>query len=331
MMKHKRQSAATIALLAAIILLVVKFWAFKMTGSQAVFSDAMESIVNVLAAISLLLLLRIASKPADEDHPYGHGKAEFFSSAFEGGLITFASVLIIYESLSTFINGHTVKDLEAGLLVVLAAGLANMALGFYLLRRGKKLKSLALEASGRHVMSDFWTSVGVVVSLGLVKMTGWIWLDSVVAFALGTLLAYTGLKLLIQSTKVLMDAEDLPLLRHILSLFSEHRRPGIIRVHYTRVIRSGHYHHIDAHVVVPEFWSVETSHKETDVFEKSFLKDYEYDGEIHFHVDPCRRAYCRACDYPNCPVRQEAFKQKIEFTLEELRSPTEPAEFIKKK
>lgn len=330
-MKDKRLLAANLALVAAITLLALKFWAYKLTGSQAVFSDAMESIVNVVAALSLIILLRIASKPADQDHPYGHGKAEFFSSAFEGGLITFAAILIVVEAVGALIYGNSVQELDYGMLIIVGAGAANLLLGHYLRTVGKRLKSAALVASGDHVISDFWTSTGVIVALVLVKITGLLWIDSATALALGLYLGRTGLGLLKESTEALMDAENTTLLRHILSLFSRHRTPGIIRIHYTRVIRSGHFHHIDAHVVVPEFWEVKQSHDETGAFEKSFIEDYEYDGEIHFHVDPCRRAYCRACDYPNCPIRQEPFKEKIQFTIDELRSPIEPEEFREKK
>jgi cation diffusion facilitator family transporter len=325
--KSKSFNAANLTLVVSIVLLAMKFAAFKLTGSQAVFSDAMESIVNVLAAVSLIILIRIAAKPADEDHPYGHGKAEFFSSAFEGGLITFAALLIVAEAIGALIRGNTLQQLETGLLIVVGAAIVNLLLGLFLIRRGRALKSLALEASGQHVLSDFWTSAGAVTALVVVHFTGWIWLDATVALLLGFYLGRTGLILLKQSTEALMDAESTSLLRHILELFTRHRTPGIIRIHHTRVMRSGRYHHIDAHVVVPEFWDVNHAHIETGSFEQKIIQDYEYEGEIHFHVDPCRQAYCRACDYPQCPVRQEEFKEKILFTIEELRSPWEPEEF----
>jgi cation diffusion facilitator family transporter len=327
MQKQQRLTAATISLFVAVLILALKFWAYHVTGSQAVFSDAMESIVNVIAALSLISLLKIASKPADEDHPYGHGKAEFFSSAFEGGLITFAAFLIVAQAVGALISGNTLLQLEVGIIIVLGAGVANLLLGLYLVSVGKRLKSLALVASGKHVISDFWTSAGTVVALVLVHLTGWVWLDATAALLLGGYLGRTGFQLLRESTEALMDAENTTLLRHILELFSRHRTPGIIRIHYTRVIRSGRYHHIDAHVVVPEFWEVQKAHEETNTFEQSVIQDYEYDGEIHFHVDPCRRAYCRACDLPSCPVRQEPFREKIQFTIEELRSPVEPEAF----
>lgn len=327
MPRNKRLFAANLALAVAIILLGLKFWAFKLTGSQAVFSDAMESIVNVVAALSLLILLRVAAKPADEDHPYGHGKAEYFSSAFEGGLITFAALMIVVEAVGALVSGGQLRELESGLFIVAGAGAANLALGWYLLRLGRKLGSLAIQASGLHILSDFWTSAGVLAALVAVHLTGVLWLDPLAALVVGLLLGRTGFSLLKESTGALMDAEDMSLLRRILELFTRHRSPGIIRIHHTRVIRSGSYHHIDAHVVVPEFWDVMRAHEETDEFERKFIHDYEYDGEIHFHVDPCRRAYCRACDYPNCPVRREPFKEKILFTIEELRSPIEPDQF----
>lgn len=315
-----------ISLIVSTLLLVVKFVAYYLTSSQAILSDALESIVNVSAATLALFIIHISSKPADRDHPYGHGKAEFFSSAFEGALISFAAVMIFIESIQAIISKKQIERIDAGLILIIGAGVANALLGAFLVRMGKRHHSAALVASGRHVLSDFYTSVAVIVGLFLVRMTGISWLDPAAALVVGLVLAWTGFQLIRESIHSLMDAEDTSLIESLGAHFTAARRSGIIRIHYTRVIRSGNYHHIDAHVVVPEFWDVLTAHAETNSFEAAVLADYSHAGEIHFHIDPCRRVYCHSCDLAACPVRREPFQQVIPFTFAELTSPTEPEE-----
>jgi len=317
-----------LTLIVGSLVLGIKFWAYQITGSQAVFSDALESIINVITALTLLMTLIIASKPADEDHPYGHGKVEYFSAAFEGGLISFAAVLIFIEAGRALFQGKTLSHLTQGQNIILVATVLNLLMGLYLRWLGKKKKSLALQASGQHLLSDVWTSVAVIAALFFVGFTGQTWIDPVFAILAAIYLAWSGIDLLLKSTSGLMDAEDEGVLEHVRDLFMKNIVPGIIRIHYTRVMRSGSYHHIDSHVVVPEFWDVKKAHDFTDDFERSFLSDYEFDGEIHFHVDPCHKAYCRVCDLQNCPIRQEPFQERIPFTLEELKSPLEPEEFL---
>ena len=166
-----------------------------------------------------------------------------------------------------------------------------------------------------------------MVGLGLVLLTGITWLDPAIAIAVAVHLGWIGFKIVKGSTAALMDAEDRDLLETIRATFTKYMAPGIIRIHYTRVIRSGRHHHIDAHVVVPEFWSIDRAHEETNYFEHQVMNDYPFEGEIHFHLDPCRRAYCAVCSLPGCQVRQEPFKAEIPHSLEELTSPTEPRGF----
>jgi cation diffusion facilitator family transporter len=322
-----QRKAAGLSLVVGLALLILKFWAFRVTGSQAVFSDAMESIVNVVAAIFALIVVVIAARPADKDHPYGHGKLEFFSAAFEGGLIAFAAVLICFQAGEALLTGRPLNELNFGVTVVLGAGLVNLLLGLLLLRSGRQVKSPALVASGHHVISDFWTSAGAAAGLVLVSLTGWDWIDPAVALLLGLFLASTGIRLVRRSVGGLLDEEDREILGTLVDLIERDRNEGIIQVHYCRVIRSGRYHHIDAHVVVPEFWDVARAHQETKDFERRLIEDYPYDGELHFHVDPCRHAYCRVCEVQNCPIRQQAFEGRRAPTIDEITSPHEPSQF----
>src|SRR4030095_7939678 len=164
--------AAIVSLVVASLLLAVKYAAYQMTGSAAILSDALESIANVVAALFAVGVLIFAGRPADRNHPYGHGKMEFFSAVFEGGLITFAAVLIVWKSVLDLLAGPRLRALEIGIALTVAAGLVNAALGWFLLRTGRRVHSITLVADGKHVLSDFWTTVGVVVGLGLVPLTG---------------------------------------------------------------------------------------------------------------------------------------------------------------
>lgn len=321
--------AAYISFLTGIALLVLKFWAFRVTNSQGVFSDAMESIVNVVAAGLAIIVVIIAAKPADKDHPYGHGKVEYFSAAFEGGMIAFASVLICVEAVQALLGHQSLQEINFGLAVVVGAGLVNLVLGLFLVHSGKKSQSVALVASGQHVISDFWTSAGVAVGLLLVQITGLKWLDAASALVVGIFLGYTGIILVRRSIGGLLDEEDREVLRNLLKIMEKDRTEGIIQLHHCRIIRAGRYHHIDAHAVVPEFWDVAQAHTNTSIFESKIIEEYPYQGELHLHVDPCRRAYCSVCDVENCPIRTEPFRARRLLSLEELTDPQEPSQFLK--
>lgn len=324
-----RNKAAWISLLASIFVFLMKVGAYYMTESTAVLSDALESTVNVVAAIVALIVIRIASKPADEDHPYGHGKVEYFSAAFEGGLIFFAALMIIREAIDSLWKGENPRQLESGVLVVGLAAIFNLILGIYLKRTGKKQNSEALKASGAHVISDVWTTVGVIVGLVLMLATGLKWIDPVIAIIVGLNLAYEGYKIVRKSGGGLVDEVDVEVLSDLCASLQKNRVSGVIDVHHLRTIRSGGFHHVDAHLVIPEYWNISHAHNVCDDFESSVVRDYAFDGEIAFHLDPCKRAYCRHCKMEDCPIRRHAFETQPPFTVESIIGGpqiTEPVE-----
>jgi cation diffusion facilitator family transporter len=325
---HLALRAAKISLLVSVLLLGLKLWAYEITDSEAIFSDAMETIVNVVASGLAIIVLNVAHKPADEKHPYGHGKVEFFSAAFEGGLIAFASVMICVNAANSFVGSGRVEAIGLGLAVTIFAGFANAALGYYLLRVGKKHLSETLQASGQHVLSDFWTSLGVTVGLVLVRLTGIHRFDSAIALVVGLYLGWTGIVLVRRSIGGLLDAEDRDIITNLAAVFEKVRTAEMIQLHHVRVMRSGRYHHIDAHAVVPEFWNVAEAHDQTDLFENRLIREYAHPGELHLHVDPCRRVYCRVCEVSSCPIRVQAFEKRIAISLDEFISPEEPNEFL---
>jgi len=311
--------AGVISLVVGVALLGVKYFAYLETHSAAVLSDALESIINVVAAVFSLGGIVFAGRPADTDHPYGHGKIEYFSAVFEGGLIAFAAVAIGWYAIEDLVRGAEVGAVELGVLITTGAGLVNAGLGWHLVRTGRRVDSIALVADGQHVLSDFWTSAGVVLGLVLVRVTGLAWLDPVTALVVAVNLARTGIGLVRQAAGGLLDEEDTALIERLVAAFDAYRRPGIIRVHRLRAIRAGRFAHVDAHVIVPEFWSVEQAHDEIDAFEERVLDACEVEGEMVFHTDPCWRALCRMCEMPECPVRAAPFERRPRFSVEEAR------------
>ena len=319
--RRTRIRAGLISFVVSGVLLAAKYQAYRLTESTAILSDALESIVNVVAAIFAVGGLVFAGRPADRNHPYGHGKIEFFSAAFEGGLIAFAAVLILYEVALGFLFGVRVHDLDIGLLIVLGAGLVNLLLGWFLVRTGRRHESLTLVADGQHVLSDFWTSVGVVVGLLLVRLTGIEWLDPLVAGVVALNLLWTGYRLVRHAAGGLLDEEDTPLLHRLTAVLGGHVGQGVIRVHHLRAMRAGRFHHVDAHLVVPEFWTVERAHQLAEDLAARVIRDLGVRGEIAFHTDPCHRVYCGMCDLPDCPVRREPFRSRPPLTVEEAVQP----------
>jgi cation diffusion facilitator family transporter len=308
--------------------MAAKFYGYWITGSAAVLSDALESVVNIVAAGFALWVVHIAGRPADRSHPYGHGKLEYFSAVFEGGLITIAAVIILYEAVMSWIRGPELRQLDVGLIIVFSAGVGNALLGWFLLYMGRKTQSITLTADGQHVLADFWTSLGVVIGLLLVRFTGLAWLDSVVALIVGILLARTGTRLVRRAAGGLLDEEDPVLLRHIVETFNRTAHPGIIRIHHLRAIRGGSEVHVDAHLVVPEFWAVEEAHDVMERFERTMVEELGVHGEILFHTDPCRRAYCPACDVESCPVRRAPHDTRVPVTVSEAIRPDPPTTFL---
>lgn len=319
--QRRHTGIALLSLVVAIALMAVKFWAYALTGSQAIFSDALESIVNVVAAAFALGIVSYAGRPADRDHPFGHGKVEFFSAAFEGGLIFGAALLILWQAADALWRGTPLQQIDSGVALTIAAGIANGALGVFLVRYGRRHHSAAIEADGQHVLSDFYTSIGVVLGLVVVRLTGLAWFDPLVAVVMGVLLLVTGFRLVRQATSALLDAEDPELLRQLVALLGPRVRDGVIRVHNLRAIRAGSFRHVSAHLVVPEFWTVERAHDAAEALAASLEQELPGHAAVDFHTDPCERSFCRTCDLDACSVRTQPFQRHEPLTVDEAVAP----------
>ena len=319
--QQARIRVALVSIVTGVIVLGLKFMAFHISGSAALKSDAIENVANVVAAVFALGAVVFADKPADREHPYGHGKIEHFSAAFEGGLISLAAALIGYEAINAMVTGAKLQNLTTALLINFGAGLMNGALGLFLIRQGMRQRSHALVADGHHVLSDFYTTLGLAAGLLLVKATGLTILDPLMALAVCLLLAWTGFKLVRSSSDALLDAEDPQVVRRLVEVINRVRPADIIAVHELRTLRSGRYTHVDIHLVVPEFYAIGQGHEVADAFGKRVLAEAGLEGELHTHVDPCQQAFCSQCAVKDCPVRRLPQTTDARTTLDEAVSP----------
>lgn len=302
----------------SLLLLIVKFFAYYITHSVAILTDALESIANVAAGLIGLYSLYVAAKPQDFDHPYGHGKAEFLSAAVEGTLIVSAGAIILYKAIKNLLYPIPIHRVNFGIWLVAATAVVNFILGYYCLLIGKKNNSLALLASGKHLLSDTWSTLGIIVGLVLLHFTGYKWIDGVVAMLFGLLIIYTGYKILRRSIAGIMDEADIKLLSHLVTLLNHNRSVNWIDLHNLRVIKYGSVLHIDCHLTVPWFLNVNEAHNEVDALSALVRKEFGEAVELFVHTDGCLPFSCKICNKENCAERKYNFEKRIDWTLENI-------------
>jgi cation diffusion facilitator family transporter len=298
-----RLVAIIASLLVGASLMAVKFWAFRMTGSSAILSDALESIINVVASAFALISVLMAAKPPDDSHPYGHGKIEFFSAGFEGALIIIAAIGIFKTGSAHFFAPVPLPHLSSGLWLLLGTAAVNLALGIGLLRVGRRTESLVLVADGKHVLTDVYSSGGVFFGLVLVQFTGWYWLDGAIACVVGVSILITGIGLVRQSFSGLMDASDPDVIARVSRIIASRRRETWINVHRLRAWRSGNLVHIDFHLVLPRDFSLARAHDEVEGLEQIIEADFQGRASVLIHMDPCEDPACPVCTRQPCRIR----------------------------
>ncbi len=304
----------------SVLLLAVKLTAWYITSSVAILTDALESIVNVVAGLIGVYSLYVSAKPMDSDHPYGHGKAEFISAAIEGVLITTAGLLIIYEAINNLIGSHEIKKLDYGIILVAITAVINYITGAICVKTGKKNNSLALISSGKHLQSDTWSTAGIVIGLLLLLITRLAWIDSVVAILFSFLLIFTGYKIIRSSVAGIMDETDTELLKEMVAKLNANRRENWIDLHNLRIIKYGSRLHLDCHLTVPWYLNVHEAHREIDALSNLVKNEYGEFVELFVHSDGCLDFSCRICTKTDCNVRKHAFEKKVEWTMENISS-----------
>jgi len=294
--------AIQMSLVVGVILLGIKSWAYFITRSQAIFSDALENVVNVLASAFALYAITLSHRPADKDHPYGHGKVEFLSAGFEGGMILLAALMIAAQAIAALAHHITPTDLDFGLILVAIAMFANGAVGGYLWLHGRRRGAIVLEAEGIHLASDAITSAAVLIALALVRLTNQQWLDPVTALGVAIYITCLGWGLVRRSSAGLMDKQDAADTQLLRSILESHIGPGakeprICSFHKLGHRHSGRYHWVDFHMRVPRSWDIEKAHTAASAIEFE-IEQTLGDADATAHVEPCGQADCPACVQP---------------------------------
>lgn len=303
-----------------IVLMATKLLAWRLTGSNTILGDALESVVNIVAGTFALYSLILAAKPRDREHPYGHGKVEYISAGLEGGLVIMAGGLIIWRSMQALYNAQQPGELGIGILLTAFSGTANLVMGLLLKKRGREANSITMEASGTHLLTDAWSTAAMVVGLALIAITHIPWLDPAFAMLFAMYIMYSGAQVLRRAVAGIMDEADQDLAARVIAVLEEHRRPQWVDVHNFRMIQYGPVLHIDCHVTLPWYYSLEQAHTEIAAMEQLVNARCEHDVELFIHMDPCIPTSCSICALEQCPQRQSPHVRIIPWRLDSVLS-----------
>ncbi len=299
----------------SVVLFIGKLWAWYLTHSVTVLTDALESTVNVIAGFIGLYSIILAAKPRDFDHPYGHSKAEFVSSAVEGSLIFIAGLMIVYEAIDQLLQPKPLHQLDIGIYITGATGVLNFLVGTYAVKVGKKQRSLIVESAGKHLRVDAYSTFAIVIGLALIMITKQQWLDSAVALVFSVVIMVTGYRLVRRSMSGIMDEADQKLLQDVISYLQQHRKADWVDLHNLRVMQYGDVLHIDAHMTLPWYYKVQAADAEIHVLEEMIKKNFENKAEVFIHIDACQPYQCKLCQLANCPERKTPFAMQQEWEL----------------
>ncbi len=303
-----------LVVVAGVVLMAIKFVAWGATHSNAILSDALESIVNVVAGAFALYALALAAKPRDREHPYGHGKVEFISAGIEGGLVGIAGIVIVVRAVIAWLHGHAVHEVETGIYLTALAGGLNLLMGLVLQRRGRKQRSITMEASGTHLLGDAWSTLAMLLGLALVRFTGLQWFDSLFALGFGLFILVQGALVLRRAVAGIMDETDSNAADAVVALLEEHRRPQWVDLHNFRVIQFGRTLHIDCHVTLPWYYTLEQAHDEIATMERLVNAKGDRGVELFIHMDPCIATSCSICALEGCAHRRAPQQRRIAWT-----------------
>ena len=303
----------------SLALLVGKLVAYYLTNSVAILTDGLESIVNVVAGFFGLYSLQLSAKPKDADHPYGHGKIEFISAAVEGVMISLASIFILFESIRNLIVPVPIQKLDTGILLIAITAAINYGVGRWCTRTGNKNKSLALIASGKHLISDTFSTVGIIAGLLLLYFTNMPWIDSAVAIIFAFIIFATGFRIVRTSIAGIMDERDKELLRQMVEALDGERSKNWVDIHNIRIIKYGTTLHIDCHVTVPWYLNVLEAHEEIEKLATLVRKKFGGAIELFVHSDACLPLSCPICIKDDCPVRYHPFQRRITWTVQNIQ------------
>jgi len=300
----------------SVLIFAGKLTAYFLTNSVGILTDALESTVNVITGFITLYAVYVSLKPKDEDHPFGHGKAEFLSASIEGFLITIAGLVIIFEAIKRLFIPVQISQLDIGIIIVAVAGLLNYLIGWYSIRIGKQANSIALISGGKHLHSDTYSSIGLVIGLVLLYYTKLAWLDSAIGLIFGTVIVITGLKILRETTSNLMDKADFKLIEQFGKIIEDNKPDEWIDIHNFKLIKYGNAYHINCDLVLPWNLYLSEAHEEGEKLKNLLVSNFREDIVFNVHTDECFKKYCKHCKRKDCKERTTGFVTRLNFDLE---------------
>ncbi len=312
-MKNKKFRLILTAFVISFLLMIVKFIAYYFSNSNAILTDALESIVNVIASGFGMYSVYISSQPRDSNHPYGHGKIEFFSVGIEGILIALASIYILFHTVFQLLNPSPLKSLDIGIYLMILASIINYIMGYFLLKEGIKSNSVTLEADGKHLIFDAQFGFLIVVGISIVYFTNLKWIDSVLAIGFAVYIFISGIKMIKSSVSALMDEADPLVFEKVVAILVKNRSENWIDVHNLRLQKYGANLHIDCHLTLPNYLTLKQSHDLVHDFENCIKEEFNNEVEIFVHADPCLEDCCSHCNLSDCQVRRFTKSKEIEW------------------
>ena len=301
-----------------IILFIIKVWAFYITNSVGILSDALESTVNIITGYITLKSLQFAIKPRDVDHPYGHGKVELITASLEGILIGVAGIMIISEAISRLGKPPYVLQLDIGIILMLFTAVVNYMMGQYSIRQGELNKSISLVSGGKHLISDTYTTFALIGGLFVFHFTGFQWIDSVLAIIFGLFILYTGYTVLRSTINGLMDEADVETITDLVESLSQNRRSSWINIHKLTYLKFGQVSHVDMHLTLPWYYEMNKAAEEIAIL-KNLIRNKlpEDDVDISIQSEPCLSNMCHQCII-DCPHRKEEFIESRQWSFEQI-------------
>ncbi len=302
----------------SVILFAGKLWAWYLTHSVAILTDALESTVNVITGFIGLYSVSLAARPRDKNHPYGHGKAEYISAAVEGALILIAGLMIVYQVIYVYFHPIPLNRLDAGIIITAITGVLNLLFGVYALKVAKEKHSMTVEAAATHLKSDAYSTFAIVIGLVILHFTGLQWIDQLIALVFGIVIMVTGYKVLRKSLGGIMDEVDEKLLKDVLKVLNKNRSAYWIDLHNMRSIQYGDVLHIDAHLTLPWYFTVEEAGTEVSKLEEMVRNEFQGKVECFIHIDANAKVVCAVCNNFACTDRTHLQRAPSDWTLENV-------------
>ncbi len=302
------------------VIMGIKLLAWWLTGALSVLSDALESVINLTAGAFSLYAIWLSARPNDHDHPYGHGKIQFLAAGLEGGLIVFAASAIVWKAVDGFQDPQPINDLAWGAILTAVAGTTHFLVGRYMMKKGKETRSLALEAGGRHLWTDAFSSFALLLALLAFQLFPHPWLDPAISIGFALYIGWSGFSVLRASLAGIMDEADPEVLEKVAETLRQHKHPQLIDIHNLRVIRYGGDIHIDAHATIPWFLNVQEGHDVLEAVSQTLQSAFPSRVEVFLHADPCLTTSCRICPMVNCEKRKTGFEEEIVWKVPVLQA-----------